>query len=323
MNLSRIPFLSVAVVIALAGYACPLRAGEKIQFSGSNKEKNNDLAAPRNKPLLPTLDFKQLTGHGATVSPEQLAPVPPPQEPLVDTKALEKSKKDRDWLNADKTEHADADNRDGKGDDRKKDRANRDKNGERERDKQKEKEQEKLRDPFDNSTRDRYDLDASSAGSSTNRISFSSGSRRPESPFESRASSGSMENNSPGASLGRPRGSQSAFENSRERNETLKMLGITPSGSQNNLNQPSALNLLNGSQPNNTGRPLDITAGKSGFGPNNGNQFSGRDGGFKSSVGDANIGGLGTMAPNQGVPAYEPPKIERKPAVLPMPQRKF
>lgn len=324
MNLRRIPFLSVAAVLALSGYASPLHAGEKIQFSGSNsKDKNNDLASPRTKPLMQTLDFKQLTGHGATISPEQIAPVPPPQEGPIDTKEMrDKAKKDRDWLKSDdKDGDKDSADKDGKEGNGKKDKNTKDKNNERERN------DGKVRDPFDTSTKSKYDLDSdTSSGSTTNRLSFSSKSKRSDNPFENRSANGdsSFQNNSPGGLMGRPRGAQaSPFENNLHA-ETLRMMGIGSAANQNNPNQSSTLNLLNGSAANTGSRPLDITGNKgSSFGQNNGNQFGGRDSGFKSGLGNGNSVGFDAGGANQRGPAYEPPKIERKPVILPMPQRKF
>jgi hypothetical protein len=323
MNLRRIPFLSLTAALALSGYASPLHAGEKIQFSGSgHKDKSNELATPRTRPLMQTLDFKQLTGHGATISPEQLAPVPPPQEGPIDTKEMrEKAKKDREWLKTeDKDDGKDSTDKDDRNSNRKQDKNSKGKDNERER------RESKLRDPFDTSTKSKNDLDYdSSSGSSTNRISFSSRDKRPENPFEIRPNSGngSFENNSPGGFTGRPRGAQANPFDNNEHAETQKMLGITPLGSQN-MNQPATLNLLNGSQANSSARPLDITGNNSStFGGNNGNQFNGRSTVFKTGLGDAGLGGFEAGGPNQRAPVNEPFKMERKPAVLPMPQRKF
>ncbi len=325
MNLRRIPFLSVAAVLALSGYASPLHAGEKIQFSGSNKEKNNTLATPRTKPLMQTLDFKQLTGHGATVSPEQLAPIPPPQETSIDLKLQQKAKKDRDWLKTeDKDGDKDSSDSDGKTgeqnerSDRKKDKNSKDKTNERER------MDGKVRDPFDTSTKGKYDLDTdSSSSSTTNRISFSSREKRPDNPFENRSANGGLDGNSPGAWIGRPRGAQANPFESNERSETLKMLGINPSGNQPVANQTTALSLLNGSSANTAARSGDITAKSSSLNPNTGNQITGRDGNYKSVLEAGNLGGMANGLANQPAPVYEPFKAERKPAVLPMPQRKF
>ena len=329
MNLSRIPYVALVAGLALSGYVSPLVAGEKLQLSGSSDKanKSTDLSGPRTKPLLPTLDFKQITGQSGTVSAEQLAPVNPPQATIIDSKLLEKNKKDRDWLKGeDKEEEKNPFSKDNNESDpeNKKDKNNQDKKDKRKLDDKKD------NDPFDRSKKDRYDLDADKTSNiGTNRISFSSrepnSDRRSNNPSDSRPNTtGGMFDNSAAANIGRPKGAQAnPFENN-ERAETLKMLGITPPSSQNNLSAPSAVSLIKGNPQPTGANPFDNNLAR-GSGNNQPGALSmpGRDAGYKSPFGNTGLPGTDLAGPAQAAPIAEPFKQQRKPIVLPMPQRKF
>lgn len=326
MNLSRIPYVALVAGLALSGYASPLIAGEKLQLSGSSDKANKaaDLSGPRTKPLLPTLDFKQLTGHGATVSAEQLAPMNPPQGGIIDPALLEKKKKgkDRDWLKEKDGEQDDSDQESNSSSstNRKKDKLDQDKQKGR---KANEKDEN---DPFKrDKDKDRYNFEADgSASSSTNRISFSSKDRKSDNPFEMRSNSTGLIDNSPAANIGRPRGAQANPFEGNERAETLRLMGVTPpASSQSTFSQPTALSIIKGGAATASGASMDATLRTAGQNQSVNLPLNGRDSGPRSPFGDAGLGNSELGGVKSAVPAYEPFRTERKPLVLPVPQRKF
>lgn len=308
-------------------------AGEKILFSTGKKDAPKDnLAIKQAKPVLQTLDFNKMGGRGSKA--EELAPMTPPPEMLQEEIADSKEKKqDKDWLMPeDKRNQYGKNSKDGK-----------------DRDKSKDKDRDRNRDDRDKDRRENepYDLDQRekdpfyrrqdedplqrlrTSGSSTNRIVFGSANRRDDQVFRPDRAEGAP----PAREMGLPPGAGPNPLGEQSRTATLERLGLSPltSGS-------GAASIGNGNASGASGMFGLGNLQSSGSAANNGQlgslgqpasmrdagarQMGGRDTAFKSGL----MNEIGSM--NLGQPAsqprvYEAPKYERKPAVLPVPQRKF
>jgi hypothetical protein len=302
-------------------------AAEKIQFSSGSKElKKNNLAIQPNKPALQTLDFNRMGGRGSKA--EEMAPMlqPPQAEAVL---PADKKKKDKDWQLYEDKDAKDTDAQDGKSgeqSDREKGKSNRNEPSPREKNDKPWSPYDRDRDDSD-PKEDRFDPGFNRSGS-TNRILFGSTTRPGEQPFRAERAPGS-----PVTDRGLPPGSGPNPLADTSRSETLRVLGIekSPAGGpmQNGTSRPDSTGSLGiGDWDNNSSRrtansPLDtLNTRPAGTAFDNSQNFGGRDTGFKSGLpGEMNPLNLGPAG--RGPIGYEPPKYERKPAVLPIPQRKF
>ncbi len=309
-------------------------AGEKILFSTGKKDTPKDnLAIKQAKPVLQTLDFYKMGGRGSKA--EELAPMLPPpemaEEDLTDSK---EKQQDKNWLlPEDKRNQYGKNSKDGKDRDKSKDR---DKDRDRDRD-----DREKDRrdnEPYDLDQREkdpfyrRQDEDPlqrlRTSGSSTNRIVFGSANRRDDQVFRPDRAEGA-----PVREMGLPPGAGPNPLGEQSRTATLERLGLSPltSGSaatsvgNGNANGASGMfglgnlqssgSAANNGQLGSLGQPASMRDAGA-------RQMGGRDTAFKSGLMNE-IGTLNLGQSSAQPRVYEAPKYERKPAVLPVPQRKF
>lgn len=309
-------------------------AAEKIQFSTGSKDKDgqqNNLAIKQNKPALQTLDFNRMGGRGSKA--EEMAPMPPPPKQTEARLPSEKKKQDKDWqLNNDEQDPKDAEDqgdKSGKNGDREKDRK---KNQNDRHNSNSRAKNDKPWSPYDrddddsNSRRNNFDKGLNRSGS-TNRIVFGSANRPSDQPFRAERAPGSPLDN-----RGLPPGSGPNPLADTSRSETLRVLGIekNPAGvsisggnpGSNPQGIPGIGGWDNGSKQAVAG-PLDTLNTRSpSAGLDSPQNFGSRDTGFKSSLG-GDLNSLNMGQSGRAPIGYEPPKYERKPAVLPIPQRKF
>jgi len=305
-------------------------AGEKILFSTGKKDSPKDnLAIKQAKPVLQTLDFNKMGGRGSKA--EELAPMLPPPEGLTEDIADSKEKKqDKDWLiPEDKRNQNGKNSKDGK---------NRDKSKDKDRDRNDPDKDRRDNEPYDLNQREkdpfyrRQDEDPlqrlRSSGSSTNRIVFGSANRRDDQVFRPDRAEGT-----PMRDMGLPPGAGPNPMGEQSRTATLERLGLSPItsggvttsvGSGNNSGASGMFglgNLQNSGPSGNNGQLSPF--GQSGSMRDAGaRQMSGRDSAFKSGLMNE-IGSLNLGQPTEQPRVYETPKYERKPAILPVPQRKF
>ncbi len=313
----------------IAGLSAPSAgAAEKIQFSSGNKGgKKENLAVQSNKPALPTLDFNRMGGRGSKA--EELAPMTPlPESPLPEENLATGTKKqDKDWLNPENKQ-----DRDGKGN-----KAGQDRDKSNEKDRDENKKRNELRES-DNDLRNQKENDPlkreenrdplfrlNNSGSSTNKIVFGASDRREDQTFQAQQSPGA-----PLRTFGAPRGAGPNPMEEQSRSSALERLGFA----QPKANGPAGV----GSAANNSSI-LGIGGNQSMRDPNNGTlspliQSGGArdssipggmrppDSGFRSSLMN-NTPGMNLGPEDRQPRASEPPPSARKPAVLPVPQRKF
>jgi hypothetical protein len=303
-------------------------AGEKILFSTGKKDgPKNNLEIKHAKPVLQTLDFNKMGGRGSKA--EELAPMARPPEMLEEDLADAKEKKqDKDWLIPE-----DKRNRDGK---KGKDDKDRDKSKDKDRNSDDRDKDRRENEPYDLNQREndpfyrKQDEDPlqrlKSSGSSTNRILFGSANRRDDQVFRPDRAEGA-----PARNMGLPPGTGPDSLGEQSRTATLERLGLSPitsSGSTvngGNANGASSLfglgNLQSSGPTGNNGQlsPLGQPGSMRDAGAR---QMGGRDSAFKSGLMNE-IGSLNLGQQNEQPRVYEAPKYERKPAILPVPQRKF
>ena len=306
-------------------------AGEKIQFSTGNKGgKKDNLALQPNKPALPDLDFSKMGGRGSKA--EELAPTTPPPTELAreENDPLQK-KQDRDWLTNGKQDRDNKDGKDGKegkSRDKNKDKNRNEKNqpGDRQEEENDRLDQKKVNDPFKRDERRDAFTRLNSDGSSTNKILFGESTRPENQIFRAERAPGAP----PALGTGLPPGAGPHPMEEQSRVSTLERLGLAPAAANgggigpgqgiNNGNlglgaAQSGMRGVSNGQLDPIGR---------GMGPRDNGQggLPGRDNVFRSGlINDA--GGMNPAMGNNQSRAYEPPPSPRKPAILPVPQRKF
>lgn len=306
-------------------------AGEKIVFSTNKKAddtKPNSLAIPQAKPALPTLDFSKMGGRPSKAEElaQQMQPAQGGNNELADP---EEKKKDKDWLSStqDKDEQ-DKDRRDGKNRDK-------DKQKNRDRDKNDRLDGRDEKDPNDpnrrdygdpygrNRERDPFNRTRGYSGGNTNRLQFGSGYQRDNQPFQQARPQGM-----PDRFMGLPPGARPNPFGEQDRTSALERLGLvkpeTGNASANGNNGNSGVFGL-GEFQNNRQSGNSASFGPAGssatFRDNNSRTMNSPGSSFKTDLpGQSGPAGLGPMMPAK---PYEPAKVERKPAILPVPQRKF
>lgn len=331
MKSPSLAFLWLAMVL-IAGLGIH-RAGaaEKILFSTGNKDKDpkkNSLVIKQNKPALQTLDFSRLGGRPSKA--EEMAPVGAPPAPFEpDEEELAESKKDKDWLTPeDKRDRGGKDGKYGKDRDKLKENSRDEKAKLNERQKNDPNEnREHENDPFRRAENQDPFGPLSSNGSSTNKILFGSANQREDQHARGRQPDGSPASRSMARSPGL--GSSRTLDD-QSRESTLERLGIGPrqtgstASSGWNANPGGASSLFGiGTSQNSMNNGQVSPLGQSmGARTDDFRATGGRDSTFKSGL-MSEVGNMNLGQPGGQPKAYEPPKYERKPAVLPVPQRKF
>jgi len=322
-------WLAMGLIVGMAVHWAG--AGEKILFSTGKKDgPKNNLEIKHAKPALQTLDFNKMGGRGSKA--EELAPMARPPEMMEENLADSKEKKqDKDWLMPE-----DKRNQTGKNGKNSRDGKDRDKSKDKDRDGNDRTKDRRDNEPYDLNQREKdpfyrkQDEDPlqrlKSSGSSTNRILFGSANRRDDQAFRPDRAEGA-----PVRDMGLPPGVGPNAMGEQSRTATLERLGLAPiissgttanGGNANGASSLFGLGNLQSSGPTGNNGQLNPLGQPGSMRDAGARQMGGRDSAFKSGLLNE-IGAMNLGQPNEQPRVYEAPKYERKPAILPVPQRKF